>query len=243
MTVSWLKAHGGQAERKGKSWNLTWPDGETYSNVVFAGREAGARPDIRHLTLEDPRVRDLVLRLPRFVPGQPIPVVTLPGISGEIRGFWSIWRIAATAMEWSRWKIMPLFLSDNGSIYTPTARHLWDQLITTDPEVLSSLDADSAQKAFERMHRVAEEQGRPLYEALVREHKERMEQEREKAGYSFAARRRMIERVGLPQVRDHRLRLLAEEERAFQEQHGRDAQVYPELMPLLILRVEGGARE
>ena len=25
MTVSYLKAHGGQAERRSQSWNLTWP--------------------------------------------------------------------------------------------------------------------------------------------------------------------------------------------------------------------------
>ncbi len=161
MTVSWLKAHGGRAERKGKSWNLIWPDGETYPNVVFANREAGANPD------------------------------------------------------------------------------MWDQLVTVDPEVLSTLETVPAREAFERLHRVAEEQGRHLYDALVQEHNAWMDQERKKAEYSFSARRRMIERVGLPQVRDHRLGLLAEEERIFREQLDRKARVLPELVPLLILRVEG----
>ena len=87
MTVSYLRAHGGQAEREGQSWNLTWPDGETYENVVFTAKEAERLPAARHLTLEEPKVRGLAMRLPRFAPGQPIPIVSIPGLSEEVQAF------------------------------------------------------------------------------------------------------------------------------------------------------------
>jgi hypothetical protein len=45
-------------------------------------------------------------------------------------------------------------------------------------------------------------------------------------------------RIGLPQVRDYRLNLLAKEERSFQEQLDKKAHVYPEMVPLLVIRVE-----
>jgi hypothetical protein len=77
----------------------------------------------------------------------------------------------------------------------------------------------------------------------VQEHRARMAREQEKADYAFAARRRTIERIGLPQVRHHRLDLLAHEERAFQEQLAQKAQAFPEMVPLLIIRVEGGGHE
>lgn len=50
-----------------------------------------------------------------------------------------------------------------------------------------------------------------------------------------------IERIGLPQVRNYRLNLLAQEARSFQEQMEHRAQAYPEMVPLLLIRVEGGA--
>jgi hypothetical protein len=96
MTVSYLKSHGGQAERRSHGWSLTWPDGEVYSNVVFTHKEAEKHPAARHLTLEEPRVRGLATRLPRFVAGQPIPVVMVPGITEEVQGVWSLW----TAFHW-----------------------------------------------------------------------------------------------------------------------------------------------
>ena len=243
MTVSYLKAHGGQAERRSQSWNLTWPDGETYENVVFTGKEAERLPAARHLTLEEPKVRGLAMRLPRFAPGQPVPIVSIPGLSEEVQGVWSLWRIAIATMEWNRRRIMPLFLADNGMVYMPTARHAWDQLLAASTKVRSVLDAEVSQAAFAKLQSAAEEHGKPIYEALVQEHRGRIAREREKADYAFAARRKTIERIGLPQVRNYRLNLLSQEERSFQEQLDQKAHAYPEMVPLLVIRVEGGGHE
>lgn len=243
MTVSYLKAHGGQAERRSQSWNLTWPDGETYENVVFTGKEAERLPAARHLTLEEPKVRGLAMRLPRFAPGQPVPIVSIPGLSEEVQGVWSLWRIAIATMEWNRRRIMPLFLADNGMVYMPTARHVWDQLLAASTKARSVLDAEVSQAAFAKLQSAAEEHGKAIYEALVQEHRGRIAREREKADYAFAARRKTVERIGLPQVRNYRLNLLSQEERSFQEQLDQKAHAYPEMVPLLVIRVEGGGHE
>jgi len=243
MTVSYLKAHGGQTERRSQSWNLTWPDGETYENVVFTGKEAERLPAARHLTLEDPKVRGLAMRLPRFAPGQPIAVVSIPGISDEVRGIWSLWRIAIAAMEWNRRRIMPLFLADNGMVYMPTARHIWDQLLSVNTHFQSIIDAAISQAAFAKMQNAAEEHGKPIYEALIQEHHARIAREREKANYAFAARRKTVERIGLLHVRHYRLNILSQEERNFQAQLDQKVHAYPEMLPLLVIRVEGGGHD
>ena len=243
MTVSYLRAHGGQAERGGQSWKLTWPDGETYENVVFTGKEAERLPAARHLTLEEAKVRGLTMRLPRFAPGQPIPIVSIPGLSGEVHGIWSLWRIAISTMEWNRRRILPLFLADNGMVYMQTARHVWDQLLATDIQVRSILDTQVSQTAFAGVENAAEEQGKPVYEALVHEHRALIAREREKADYAFAARRKTLQRIGLAQVRNYRMNLLAQEERNLHKQLDQKAHAYPEMVPLLMIRVDGGGHE
>lgn len=239
MTVSYLKAHGGQAERRSLSWNLIWPDGETYDNVVFTTKEAENLPAARHLTLEEPKVRGLAMRLPRFAPGQPVSVVSIPGISDEVQGVWSLWRIAIATMEWNRQRIMPLFLADSGKVYGPSARHIWDQLLAGTPKIRSVIGAADSQAAFTKLEKAAEEHGKPVYEALVQEHQAHIAREREKADYAFAARRKTVERIGLPQVRNYRLNLLAQEEKVFQRQLDQRAHAFPEMVPLLLVRVGG----
>ncbi len=241
MTVSYLQAHGGKAERKNGVWDLTWPGGEQLINVVFTSKEAEEKPLSRHVTLEDPKVRGLAMRLPPFAPGQPVPVITLTNLAPEIMGFWSLWRISISTADWNRRRISPLFLADDGRVFAPTARHIWDQLLVTKPTILRHLDVETSHQAFERLQEAAERQGKTIYDELVQDHRERLAREREKGEYAFAARRRAIERIGLPQVRNHRLSLLEQEEERFHEQLERRAQILPEMAPLLLVRVEGGA--
>jgi hypothetical protein len=95
--------------------------GEAYETVVFTAKEAERLPTARYLTLEDQKVRDPAMRMPRFAPGQPIPVVSIPNLSADVFGIWSLWRIAIATMDWNRQRIMPLFLADNDMVYMPTA--------------------------------------------------------------------------------------------------------------------------
>ena len=227
-----------RAERKRRTWNLIWPDGEELIRVVFSGKEAEQTPTARHLTLEDSRIRVLAMRLPRFAPGQPVSVVTIPGITDEVTGLWSLWQIGIATTDWNRHRIMPLFLADGGKVFTPTARHLWDQLLSVAPDVRDHLDIEDARNAFDRLSDVAEEHGRSIYDELVQEHRSRLIREREKGEYAFVARRKIIERIGLPQVQDYRLNLLRQEERAWNVELERKARVYPEMVPLLVIRVE-----
>jgi histone H3/H4 len=138
---------------------------------------------------------------------------------------------------------MPLFLAENGMVYTPTARHVWDQLLAANTQVRSILDAEVSQSVFAKLQNAAEEHGKSIYEALVQEHRARIAREREKADYAFAARRKTVEQIGLPQVRNYRLNLLAQEERSFQEQLDQRTHAYPEMVPLLVVQVKGGGHE
>jgi len=243
MTVSYLNAHGGKAERKHRTWELVWPDGEVMNNVVFTGKEAETIPTAHHLTLEEPRIRGLAMRLPRFAPGQPIPVVRIPGVASEIQGYWSIWRISISTMECNRIRILPIFLAKDGRILVPTARHIWDQLLGSDSQVLSFMNLESSGNIYDRLQQAAEDHGSTIYQSLLHEHRSGLAREKEKTAYAFSARHRSIERIGLPQVRDHRLSLLAQEEREMAEQFRRKSEVLPEMIPLLLIRVEGSGHE
>ena len=242
MTVRYLKTNGGSAFGDG-AWDLTWPDGTAIQNVVFSSREAEKFPGAQHITLEDQRIRDLVTQLPRFVPGQPVPVVHLNGISKDVRGIWSLWEIGLAAADLKRRKIMSLFVSDEGKSLIPTARRIWDQLLVSDVEVQAILPQDESLKVFSGAQCEAEKHGQALYESLVNDLKSNLLREREKAAYAFAMRRKRIEKIGLPDVRTHRLNVLAQEERDQISKLDGASSALPEMIPLVLLRVEGISNE
>jgi hypothetical protein len=238
MTLSYLKAYGGTAEKNGTTWNLTFPTGEQLNNIVFAIPQESVLPaDYHHLTLEDHRIRGLVMSLPRFAEGQPIPCLTVPGLAPDIQGYWSLWRIAIYTEEGNQQQMMPLFLHENGRCFLPTARHIWEQLLAGDGEICDRLTGEAATQIFEQVWSAAIVQGKSIYDQLIEKYYQQLQREQEKGEYAFAARRRAIERIGLPQVRDYRLAQLQQEQEIWSQALQQRAEVSPEIVSLLIISI------
>ncbi|BAZ14340.1 hypothetical protein NIES4071_61830 [Calothrix sp. NIES-4071] len=134
MTINYLKAHNGIAQ-KNKTWNLTLPTGEQLDNVVFTATEAATLPSATHLTLEDARIRGIVMAKTSFAQGQPIPCITISTLPADVNGFWSLWRLTIYTENWNQQRIMPLFLHDSGRVFLPTARYIWEQLLSVEVEI------------------------------------------------------------------------------------------------------------
>ena len=238
MTTTYLRSHGGRVLQDGPLYDLTWPDGTVWPRVIFHRRDAHL-PGVRLATLEDPRIRELTTRLPRFVPGQPIPQLRLAEISPEIAGCFALFRVTVRATDWAEHRILPLFVHDDSRVLPPTARRIWDRLLEDCQESLSSVTGPAAEAALSTVIRAAEEHGRVVYDTLLHEHRSRLGRERTKGIAAFAARRRAINRIGLPAVRAHRLTQLDAEERTWREALEQRAAILPELTPILMLRIVG----
>jgi hypothetical protein len=132
-----------------------------------------------------------------------------------------------------------LFLHDDGRVLFPTARHVWILLLEQMPTPRSYLDGGESTKIFAEVTTAAEHHGHALYEELLRFQSSRLDKERGKKRYVFDARRRAIERIGLFAVRQHRLSEIACEETAWDIESQSHDQAHPELVPRLIIRVEG----
>lgn len=244
MTVAYLRGRadrGAEVREDGDAYSLRFPDGSEADRVVF-DRKATKAPGTELITIEDERVRALIEKLPVFVPGQPIASVFVPGVSDKVGGTWSLWRIALEIQDSRRKRILPLFLSDEGSVLLPTARVVWGHLLSGSELDLLDEDPDgsSLTAAFKASRQAAETHGATLYRELVAEHQRRTARERAKGRHAFEARKRAIHRVGLPQVRDYRLRQLAEDRRAWEERMARRQRAVPELSPILLVRVPRG---
>ena len=243
MVLCYIRAYGGEARQENGRWQLAWPDGAMDKDIVFSLQDAQRWPSARHMTLDDDRVRRLVEQLPSFVSGQPIPSVRLANLPGGVSGVWSLWRIGLLSGEEKQERLMPIFVHDDGRVLGPTARYLWDRFLDTDAEVVDYVQDDLAGSCFMRSREAAERQGEAVFDQLVQEHQNSLAREREKGTYAFAARRRAIERIGLPEVRDYRIAHLEEEERLWREELERKAEFQPDLVPLVLVKLRAYEEE
>lgn len=241
MTTAYLRAEGGKVEKDLFSYRLEWPDGSRMDSVTFHSREAQDR-GLNHVSLEDERVRGLVQHLPRVIPGQHIPRVRLPGLPTEVIGYWSLWRISIDTRCLQDAKVMPLFLHDDGRTLMPTARSIWDTLLEDHAKIkiVGNVPATESDAVFNKLRAEAERTGQSAFEELYAKHRQRLGREGEKGRFAFEVRRQALNRIGLPEVRQHRLVKLEAEEQAWEEELRQREQILPELQAVIILRVESG---
>ena len=260
MTVSFLNSHSSagcgvrsagakllRKERGGNVWELSWPDG-----LVEKGSFTHSGPRTPHFDLSNNRVRGLALNLPQVVAGQPLPCVTVNGLPASISGFWGLFEVQLTTNALRTTHIrtpavrrayVSVFLSEEGKLFLPTARHIWDALQTAEARVQATLGQDESIAAYERLQEAAEQAGQELFDALQQAHIASVTREEERGMVAFTSRRKAIERVGLPEVRQYRLALCDAEEAEWRRELQSARQIVPEIRSLLALRVRNAECE
>src|ERR1700733_976045 len=241
MTTAYVRSEGGEVHRDLFGYSMEWPDGSKMERVSFHNRNA-QDSGMQHVSLGDNRIRRLVQDLPRVVVTEPIPCVRFRSLPAEVVGYWSLWRITLDPQSFRDTRIIPIFHHDDGRILMPTARHIWDQLLEYKPEVeqMRTKTGADVEAVFRLLRSEAERQGEDAFHELLARHQQRLKREQEKSRYAFHVRRDALNRIGLPEVRQHRVKRLDEEEKAWSEELRKREQVLPELHPVILLRVEAG---
>jgi len=232
-----LPARGGDAVKEADVWRVRWVDGSESAKVCFDARTAEERPDVEWVTLEDPRARAVISDLPRCVSGQPLPTVRISGLPESVRGVWSLWEISLSADDFSRRRFLSVFVNDEGRTFLPTAKRIWDLLLTERIESVGAVAAADANGCFDRSKNAALTQGERIFADMVEEHRARIQEERERAKYAYDARHQAIGRVGLQTVRDYRRKRLRADHDARMAQLEAAEAYTPDLNAVLLLRV------
>ena len=131
---------------------------------------------------------------------------------------------------------------DDGRSFVPTAKRIWDLLLTESVEVHPTADVENAVTLFEASSKAAQSQGEQLFNELLEEHRSWLSEERNRATYSFESRQQAIGRIGLPAVREYRRkRLQAEHDNRMADL--RDAETcLPDMNAVLLLRIGQSGR-
>lgn len=234
-----LAARGGSATRVGNAWRMKWADGSESALACFDARSADTNPELEWVTMEDPRARAVISELSRFVAGQPLPVIRVTGLPDSVRGIWSLWEISLVAEGLSRKRFLPVFVNDEGRPFIPTAKRVWDLLLTETVEVHAVTSAEESVTWYEASHAAASTQGERIFSELLTEHRARLKEERERAVYAYEARSQAIGRVGLPAVREHRRKRLQQEHDARIAALDDMEASLPDLNAVMMVRVAG----
>ena len=244
MTTYYLQMKECDLEKDLLGWNFTWPDGEKVKNAVFQPKNLSS--DGTLLSLENTRIRDLAINLPAFVLGQSLPCLSISGLPNTIAGQWGLFEIRISVQQPSqahikipltRQRYLPIFLSNEGKVFMPTARHIWERLLTNKINIDRMKGTKESIVIAEKLQSVAEQAGQEFFNVMQESHSAAVMREEERGMIAFASRRKAIAKLGLPEVRQFRLARLDADELEWRREIESARQIVPEMRPLLMIDI------
>jgi len=240
MVTNYVVSYGGSVDRTDSDYQISWPNGMKMDHVIF-NQPLPDGKECTHMGLEQSIVREIMHNLPRFVSGQSIPLFTINNLASEIKGYWSLWRVLLKTPTKDLERVLCLFQHDDGRALAPTAKHIWDIMVSEDLRAIQFgyIRDDTLDQKYKHSYELALESGYNTFLELQMTHSIRLEQEKERIKQAFAAKRETINKLGLSGVRQHRLKQVDIEESEWITRLDEERQSLPELQCLLIIRIEG----
>jgi SNF2 family DNA or RNA helicase len=249
MTVGYIKANGGDAQNKSTCWSLRWPNGRKQDRCVFKREGSENLDGAIILNLESHQIRTLAQKIPQLYEYLPIPVVELAGLPAGLSGSWGLFEIkihktfnggkSLVRLPATLRRFTSLFVSEDGKLYGQTAKHIWDSLLSQTIQVIDTLGGTSSEEIYKSLFKTAMEAGNPIYFNLKSEHTMAIENEHKRGTQAFQSRQNLINRLGLPEVKQFRLEKLKKERELWEEELELAHKIVPEINPLLVIKVTG----
>jgi SNF2 family DNA or RNA helicase len=239
MTISYIRHMGGIIDYNKENWSLTWPDGIVMNDVIFTRDEAKREKSRKVLSLDNPKLQELVNLNLRFFLGQNIATVFMDSLSHKIVGIFSIWQITLTGTGWNKKRFIPLFINNDGRVLNVTAHAIWDYLLIHEANVDNGIKMTLSDSILDQHFAESEKQGKPIWAQLSNEYSEYLDREKLKQEYLFAAKVKALKSVGLENVKSSRLSKLQTEKVKFNVEFEGCKLTIPELHPVLFVHIKG----
>ncbi len=249
MMIAHYRSEGAHAVNLGHYWEVVDPSKNLHQRISFmkTANLLGQVEDVTTLNVESEPVRACLENLSAFSPGAQVPVGRLPDLPESLSGNFALAEISISLndgdsfaylrMPHRKRGFLAVFLSDQGQVFLPTAQKIWQTLVSEPVVIQSFLPLEASRQVYEEMTAALQTQGQRVYEGLMREHTDWLAQEEERGRVYFQAKESGIEKIGLPEVREYRLRKLVEERKQWRAEMRRAEQPLPDLKPLVLLRI------
>ena len=205
-------------------------------SITFDAETALSNPGVDHITLQHDWVRSLLNDVGEFDTSTGIPV--LQSTTGEeTSGYWSLWQISGRNRLESKTVYQAFFLADNGKVYSAYANDIWNRLINgTEDFVLDgtpdTTDSIDFQEALQKELFSA-------FQNLEAELSLRMDAKKENKINSYNFQKSRIEKIGIANIRDSKLRRLEQAQATWLEDFNASRKIIPGIKQLLTIRING----
>ena len=236
MVVNYCCAYGGTASKNKHDWRIQFPNGSLLSHAVFNLKELEKAPSATFLAVNDEAVSTILQEtMRRSEESTMIPHLCCNNLPTTVHGIFALYKLRVSAGNWGREKIIPVFWSEDGKLFSGTARTAFDLLLSHDGFRIMGTAHFDKNLLWEKAESALE----PYFAEMQKNYEDEQERGFKKKNTLFESRHRSLERVGIDNIRTARLAALEQERRAYFESYQNHAALLPEVKLLLAIKLDG----
>jgi hypothetical protein len=202
-------------------------------------RSAGnPTPDLDTYTLTDPVIKWQLKRDLEFDPDSNVMRVTIRDFPNEA-GYFMLWKLSVSSDEQSH-RFVPVFINEDFVARPLAGGRIWEALLDENKQVTVSNGGKLDCGIFARLSEEASKFAFDAFTKLKDETVARHAETHRKRMYAISVRMEAAQRIGIENIRNHKLTQLENERREAERQYEADKMLCPEFHPILFAFMVSG---
>ena len=162
--------------------------------------------------------------------------VNIQEFTGE-KGWFMLWHLSVAA-NGTGGKTIPVFINDDGILRPLAGKRIWNALLDETRVITASEGSPADATRFEELKEASQEYAFDMFQEMCAEHERRVEENHTKYSYALSLRFEAAGRIGIENIRNHKLRSLTQEREEMEAQYRLDKQLCPDFHLELLIRME-----
>jgi hypothetical protein len=193
---------------------------------------------IENYNITDPIITQHLHRQIAFVTDDYAPVLLIKDFPNE-KGYFVLWDLSVSSDENSR-RIIPVFINDDYILRPLAGKKIWDAILDESNTLTVTGKERLSPEQFDQIKDISREFAYDTFIELKDETVKRRDETHRKYNYALNLRIEAAERIGIENIRKHKLSRLENEKASVEHEYERGKTIFPEFCPVLLVRMEGG---
>jgi hypothetical protein len=207
--------------------------------AMLAYYELGAGnpvPPIERYSISDPRITRHLSAEIEFSAYSHTPVLVIRDFPNE-KGYFLLWELSVSSDQQSR-RFIPIFINDDLILRPLAGRKIWDAILDDQNALTVTGSERLSSELLEDLTGASRDYAYNAFITWKEDTEKRRDETFRKYMYALNLRIDAAGRIGIENIRDHKLSRLAMEKTAAEKDYLTAKAIFPEFKPVLIVRME-----
>ena len=153
------------------------------------------------------------------------------------KGWFMLWHLSV-APDGAGGKTIPVFINENGVLRPLAGKRIWDAILDDQRVISVTEGATIASDALETLTKASQDYAYDVFSDMRFEYERKIEENHRKYDYALSLRFDAASRIGIENIRHHKLDSLAQEKEQMEVQYRQSKQICPDFYLELLAHME-----